>query len=75
MYCSTPLETCAPSKVIDVVSMLKAVIVEAALTKVLAIALSLGADADAKTRSALLMIDPLLNETTVRERNPVKFAR
>lgn len=50
--------------------MLKAVMVEAALTKVLAIALLLGADADAKTRSALLMIDPLLQ---INGENEKKF--
>lgn len=49
--------------------MLKAVMLGAARTKVFAIAVLLGTDDDAKVTSALLMIDPLLNETTVRRRN------
>lgn len=44
----------------EVVSMLKAVMLEDALIRVLAIWVSLGTSEDANERSALLMIDPLL---------------
>lgn len=49
--------------------MLKAVTFEAALIKTFPIAVSLGTDVDANLRVALLMIDPLLNESTINERN------
>lgn len=46
----------------EVVSTLKAVMLEDALIKVFAISVLLGTDVDANERSAVLMIDPLLQK-------------
>lgn len=46
----------------EVVSMLKAVMFEAALIKVFAISVLFGTDVDANVRLAVLMIDPLLQK-------------
>lgn len=62
----TPLETAVPSTVIDVVSMLKAVMLGAAFIKTSAIAVLLGTDVKSNCRFAVLMMEPLLNEITVK---------
>lgn len=64
-----PLDTCVPSTKMELVSMLKAVMFEAALIKTLPIAVLLGTAVDANSRVALVMIDPLLNESTFIKRN------
>lgn len=65
----TPFDVEVPSTTIELVSMLKAVMVEAASTKTFAIWVLLGADADGNSRLMKLMIDPLLNKITTKLRN------
>lgn len=69
----TPLETSVtvPSTEMDEVSTLKSVMLGAAFAKTRPMALPSGTDADPNLKSALLMIEPLLNEVTVKEMNDV----
>lgn len=64
-----------PFTKMEVLSMLKAVMFEAALIKVFAISVLLGTDVGAKLRPTLLMIDPLLNEITIKARNEANALR
>lgn len=60
-----------PSTETEVVSMLKAVMFEAALIKVCPISALVGTDVDANVRFAVLMIDPLLQRNV--KKNMVIF--
>lgn len=60
-----------PSTEIEVMSMLKDVMFEAALIKTFAICVPLGTDVDANRRSELVMIDPLLQKKR-QEKNGYK---
>lgn len=62
----TALFTIVPLTVSEVMSMLKAVMFEAALIKTVPIAVVVGTEDELNATSMLLMIDPLLNLVTVK---------